>query len=264
MICMIGLGAMGAGIASRWVAVGRQVVGLERDERRAAAWQEESGATAWVDFDSVPWNDIHTVAIAVRLGEHVRAALEELTRHIAGRNISVFVFSTLGIQEAPAGGAVVPSGWALHEVPVSGGPQACVDGTLTVLHAGPALEPEDEALLADISNRVYFCEEYGQPATYKLLNNCIGAFNAATLVNMLDLARSQGVSLPTLLDIVGESSGQSWMSDNFTNFHYELLLKDVGLLKEGGAQLPPSDLGDLASLSHRIEVARTWVREGRS
>ena len=34
-----------------------------------------------------------------------------------------------------------------------------------------------------------------------------------------------------LFEVIGVSTGQSWMSDNFIDVQYDLLLKDVGLLR---------------------------------
>lgn len=39
------------------------------------------------------------------------------------------------------------------------------------------------------------------------------------------------------------SSGQSWMSDHFTDVQHDLLLKDVGLLRTETGSLPVADLG---------------------
>jgi hypothetical protein len=44
--------------------------------------------------------------------------------------------------------------------------------------------------------------------------------------------------------VIGVSTGQSWMSDNFIDVQYDLLLKDVGLLRGEVGSLPAAELGD--------------------
>ena len=48
----------------------------------------------------------------------------------------------------------------------------------------------------------------------------------------------------TLADVIAVSTGRSWMSDNLVDVQYDLLLKDVGLLRDDIGELPILNLGE--------------------
>lgn len=80
----------------------------------------------------------------------------------------------------------------------------------------------------------------------KLLNNTLATYNLTATAHMLNLADSHGVPADKLAEVLAVSTGQSWMSDNIKDVAYELLLKDVGLLRTELQDLPVTDLdGDV-------------------
>jgi 3-hydroxyisobutyrate dehydrogenase-like beta-hydroxyacid dehydrogenase len=115
---------------------------------------------------------------------------------------------------------------------------------MTIFLAGPTPTESEDRLLADISGRVFGMESYGQPALVKLLNNTLATYNLAATARMLNLAAEHGVPAKDLFEVVGVSTGQSWMSDNLVDVQYDLLLKDVGLLRGELGALPTGDLSD--------------------
>jgi putative dehydrogenase len=86
-------------------------------------------------------------------------------------------------------------------------------------------------------------EAYGQPALVKLLNNALATYNLAPTARMLNLAAEHGVPAKDLFEAIGVSTGRR-MSDNFIDVQYDLLLKDVGLLRGEIGSLPAADLND--------------------
>ena len=58
-----------------------------------------------------------------------------------------------------------------------------------------------------------------------------------------------------LFEVIGVSTGQSWMSDNLIDVQYDLLLKDVGLLRGELGSLPTGDLNE--DVEQAILQART-------
>ena len=127
---------------------------------------------------------------------------------------------------------------------MSGGPQGARHGTMTVFLAGPAPTDAENTLLEDISGRVFRMQSYGQPAIVKLLNNTLATYNLAAAARMLAVAEQSGVAARDLFDVIGVSTGQSWMGDNLADVQYDLLLKDVELLRGEIGSLPAVDLGD--------------------
>ena len=74
---------------------------------------------------------------------------------------------------------------------------------------------------------------------------------------MLNLAAEHGVPAMDLFEVIGVSTGQSWMSDNLVDVQYDLLLKDVGLLRGELGSLPTGDLND--DVEQAILQARTLL-----
>ena len=87
-------------------------------------------------------------------------------------------------------------------------------------------------------------QSYGQPALVKLLNNALGTYNLAATARMLNLSEQLGVAAKGLFEVIGVSTGKSWMSDNFIDVQYDLLLKDETLLRGEIGSLPAADLND--------------------
>ncbi|WP_179278031.1 NAD-binding protein [Rhodococcus sp. 14-2470-1a] len=158
--------------------------------------------------------------------------------------------------------ASAPNNWRVFEAPVSGGPQGARHGTMTVFLAGPATLPSDDDVLEAIAGSVFRMETYGRPALLKLLNNTLATYNLASTARMLALADQLGMPAGTLLDVIGVSTGQSWMGDNIVDVQYDLLLEDVALLR-GEVDSLPAGLDDIEA---SILRARTILGrlDGRS
>jgi putative dehydrogenase len=259
LILTIGLGPIGASVAANLADAGSPVGGLDLDADRSTAWSQATGAPAWARFESVDWAKVDTVLIAVRLAHQVTATFAEIARNTGDRRLSVFVLTTLGLEDARRILPTAPESWRTFEAPISGGPRGAREGTMTVYLAGPALEASEERLLGTIAGRVFPTEAYGQPALLKLCNNALGAYNAISTATMLSIAVDSGVPAAQFLEVVCASSGQSWMSDNFHEFHDDLLFKDVGLLLGDGIRLPPSVLEGRTDLSETIAEARALL-----
>lgn len=260
MELVIGLGPIGGNVAHRLLEVGREVVGLDLDPARAKEWGRAHGAKAVSSFDDVPWESVDTVLVAVRLAPQVKACFDELAQRITDTACGVYVLTTLKVNDARD--LLDGVSWArVFEAPLSGGPKAAKQGTMTLLVAGPESTPDDEKLLRDIAERVFRLDGYGTPAVLKLTNNTLGAFNAIATATMLRTAAEHGVAPDQFLKVVSVSSGQSWMSDNFHEFHHDLLFKDAHLWQEEWGTLPDISLTpSQPELSAFIEAARATTQ----
>ncbi|GED88941.1 hypothetical protein TNCT6_60260 [Streptomyces sp. 6-11-2] len=187
-----------------------------------------------------------SVIVAVRTADQVSAVFGSLQDHCVKGPLTAFVVTTLAAEDARRILPSAPDSWRVFEAPVSGGPRGARDGTLTTFLSGPAPTDAEERLLADISGRVFRMRNYGEAATVKLLNNTLGTFNLLSTAHILNLAARIGIPAKEFLEVIRVSSGQSWMSDNFSEVQYDLLLKDVGLLRGEIGSLPATDLsGDV-------------------
>lgn len=256
MIAIIGLGPIGANTGARLAEKGHEVVGLDLDAARASDWSAETGARSVTSFADLPWASVDTVVIAVRVAGQLESAIASIVERTGDAPLSVFVLTTLTSRDAVRILGDAPAAWRTFEAPLSGGPQGARAGSLSLFIAGPEFTADEEKVVGDAAGRVFRTGSYGEPATLKLLNNTLGAYNALATSAMVDLAIERGVPAEQFLDVVNASSGQSWMSDNFDNFAYDLLFKDVRLLLEEVEELPTVHLDDSHAPDETIAAMR--------
>lgn len=256
MHLIIGLGPIGGNIGAHLAEMRRDVYGYDFDTERLRSWSVENNSPAGSDLAELDWQTVESVHIAVRLADQVVSVFEALKDHTA-RPLTIFIHTTLAPGDARRIVASAPASWRVFEAPVSGGAQGARRGSMTIFLGGPATTEAEDRLLANISGRIFRMESYGQPALVKLLNNTLATYNLASTARMLILAEQLGMPAKKLFEVVGVSTGQSWVGDNFEEVAFDLLLKDVGLLRGEIGALPAGNLnGDVAQ---EILDARTLL-----
>lgn len=243
MILVFGLGPIGGNIGRRLAELGREVHGFDLAPARVQEWAAVTDAPASFDLGAVDWSAVDSVIVAVRTADQVVAVFESLQEHCGARPLSVFVATTLAVEDARKLLPSAPSCWRVFEAPVSGGPRGARDGTLSIFLSGPERTEAEARLLDDIAGRCFPVRNYGDAAMVKLLNNTLATYNCLATAHMINLAARSGIPADDFLEVVRASSGQSWMGDNFADVQYDLLLKDVGLLRGEIDSLPSVDLG---------------------
>ena len=139
-------------------------------------------------------------------------------------------------------------GVAVLDAPMSGGPARARAGSMSLMLAGPAaVLARHERLLADLSSRRFVISERpGDGARTKLVNNLLAGINLVGAAEALALAERLGLDPGTTLDVIEQSSGQSWIGsdrmrraiagDLAPRAHVTLLEKDTGLAVAAGAR----------------------------
>jgi 3-hydroxyisobutyrate dehydrogenase-like beta-hydroxyacid dehydrogenase len=155
------------------------------------------------------------------------------------------------------GAAMAERGLRFVDAPVSGSAPKAEDGTLTIMAGGgdgdvARARPFFEAM----GEKILHVGELGQGQTVKVISNTVGATNCATLAQALVVGKAAGVDLPSLVDVLGASSGASYMvtlkarpmlqHDYTPLFRLEHMLKDVGIClsesEAAGAPFPAAAL----------------------
>lgn len=105
------------------------------------------------------------------------------------------------------------AGIELVDAPVSGGPAKAAAGTMTIMASGPRAARERCApVFAAIAGTVLDVgERPGDAATFKIVNNLLAAANLAAGAEALALAEAAGIDLRRVFEVVGASSGGSWI-----------------------------------------------------
>jgi 3-hydroxyisobutyrate dehydrogenase len=211
-IGFLGLGIMGSRMAARVRRAGYPLTVWTHTPGKAARWAAEHDAVA-VDTPAALARASDLVVSMVVDGEQVASVLlgAEGVAETALPGVLCVDMSTV----APAdtrriGAALAERGVRLLDAPVTGSSPRAEAGTLTIMAGG---EAEDFArarpLLETMGRVVVHVGELGQGEALKLINNALGAANAAALAEALLLARATGLDLDAFEQVVAAGSGAS-------------------------------------------------------
>ncbi|MDP1564658.1 MAG: NAD(P)-dependent oxidoreductase [Polaromonas sp.] len=130
------------------------------------------------------------------------------------------------------------------DAPMSGGPARARDGAMSLMVAcAPAVYDQQAALLQALSSKLFrISERPGDGARTKLVNNLLAGINLVGAAEVLALAERLGLDAGRTLDVIEQSSGQSWIGsdrmrraiagDYAPRAHVTLLEKDTRLAVE--------------------------------
>lgn len=154
--------------------------------------------------------------------------------------------------------ALAERGLAAIDAPMSGGPARARDGSMSLMVACPDADFDaNRPLLDALSARLFRVgSRCGDGARTKLVNNLLAAINLAGAAEAIALAERLGLDAARTLDVIEQSSGQSWIGsdrmrralagDFAPRAHVTLLQKDSRLALEAAraagfaAQLGPA------------------------
>jgi 3-hydroxyisobutyrate dehydrogenase len=127
---------------------------------------------------------------------------------------------------------------------MSGGPARARDGTMSLMVAcADEVFERNRPLIEALSSKVFrIGQRPGDGSRTKLVNNLLAAINLVGAAEVLALAQRMGLSLSSTLDVIEQSSGQSWIAsdrmrraiagDYEPRAHMTLLQKDTRLALE--------------------------------
>jgi len=252
-IGILGAGHMGGAIGQRLLDLGAEV--WVRDIRPEAEAPLAARGAHVADTPAALVQEVDATLIVVVDAAQIDAVLFDESGAAApalSAGASVLLLSTITPADTRRFAALLGElGVDVLDAPISGGPARARDGTMSLMLAGtPAACDKMAPLLAAISGRVFrIGAEPGQAAAMKLVNNLLAGVNLAAAAEALALGRGAGLDLATMLDVIGASSGGSWVladrgarllaGDEAPRAHLAILAKDLGLaLAMADAPLP--------------------------
>jgi 3-hydroxyisobutyrate dehydrogenase-like beta-hydroxyacid dehydrogenase len=107
-------------------------------------------------------------------------------------------------------------GVACIDAPISGGPARARDGSMSTMLAAPEAVLERHRVLLDAlsSHQLRISERAGDGARTKLANNLLAGIHLAGAAEVLALAERIGLDPACTLDVIEQSSGQSWIGSD--------------------------------------------------
>ena len=241
-VSVVGVGNMGGAMAQRLVGLGWPVqvcdVRPERLQHLASF-----GATGLVQPDVAAMNSIVCIVAVVDAAQTETVLFGPRGLAPAMPLGSVVMLCPTLAPEDVEGFARRLTPFGLHTVdaPMSGGPVRALDGSMSLMVAcAPNVFERCQPLLAALSSRVFrISERVGDGARTKLVNNLAAAINLVGAAEVLVMAQQMGLDLARTLDVIEQSSGQSWIGsdrmrraiagDYAPRAHLTLLQKDTRL-----------------------------------
>lgn len=250
-IGFVGLGRMGAPMATRLARSGYRVLGYDVSEQAAGTWAEQaSGGVATHDLSAVAAG---AGAIVLMLPDSAVVTdvlvRRQLLAALPSGTVVIDMSSSVPQVTRDLAGQAAARGVALVDAPVSGGVRGAEQGSLTVMVGGAAADVERVRGLLDVlGKRVMHVGDVGAGHAVKALNNLMSATHLLATSEAMAAAAEFGLDIPTVLDAVNTSSGRSGSTENKwpnfivprtfdSGFALRLMLKDMrialGLARAG-------------------------------
>jgi len=244
-IGFLGLGIMGSRMAVNVARAGYALSVWTHTPGKAERWAAEHGAAARATPAAVAQDSDIVVSMVVD-GAQVASVLtgEGGVIEAAHPGLLCIDMSTIAPPDTRRiGGALRERGVSMLDAPVTGSSPRAQDGSLTIMVGGEQADFERALpLLETMGELIRHVGELGKGETLKLINNALGAANAAAVAEALLLGRATGIDLDALVEIVSAGSGASTQlalksaamreHDYSTMFKTAHMLKDVRLCLE--------------------------------
>ncbi|WP_103173717.1 NAD(P)-dependent oxidoreductase [Paracoccus sp. SY] len=250
---VVGLGAMGLGMAASAVRAGFRTLGFDLSPERAEL-AREAGVEPVAMLDEAFSAD--RIVFSLPTAQDVAAVVERMAGLLQGRHRIVIIDTSTSEPQVTRRLAqrLAQMGHGFLDAPVSGGPAGAAKGALTMMIGGAAQDLADAQPVIDaLSAKALHVGESGAGNVAKLINNLLCAAHMVTTAEGLRLAEAAGISAQSALDVLNAASGRSMMSEvHFptwvmnegfdSGFTMALMQKDVRLARklaeETGADMP--------------------------
>ncbi|HZE92953.1 MAG TPA: NAD(P)-dependent oxidoreductase [Rhizobacter sp.] len=214
---LIGVGNMGGAMAARLLSCGYPVA-VHDINPKCEAQAVRLGAMACATATGLAASsDVVIVAVVdaaqtqdVLFGPHGAASM-------LPRGAAVLLCPTIAPADTERLAArLQQQGVDCLDAPLSGGPARARDGSMSLMVACPkAMFKRQRALLEALSSHVFHLSENpGDGARTQLVNNLLASINLAGAAEALALAERLGLHAGRTLEVIEQSSGQSWIGSD--------------------------------------------------
>ncbi|TWD99028.1 3-hydroxyisobutyrate dehydrogenase [Pseudomonas sp. AG1028] len=240
---VIGLGAMGLGIARSLLRNGFKVHACDVRNEVVQAFAAEGGVACASPAEMAAACDI--VITVVVNAEQTETVLFGDHGAVAGLRPGSLVIGCATVAPTFAvelGQRLADKGMAYLDAPISGGAAKAAAGQMTMMTSGPAdAYAKAEAVLAGMAGKVYrLGDVHGLGSKVKIINQLLAGVHIAASAEAMALGLREGVDADALYEVITNSAGNSWMFENrvphILNADYtplsavDIFVKDLGLV----------------------------------
>ena len=260
-LAFLGLGVMGAPMATHLLRAGHQVTVYNRTAAKAQAWaQQYGGRFAATPCEAASGADV--VFCCVGNDDDLRSVVLGEQGALAGMTEGAVLVdhttaSATVARELHA--AARARGVHFMDAPVSGGQAGAENGQLTVLcGAEQAVFDRVAPVIAAYAKACTRMGEVGSGQLAKMVNQICIAGVVQGLSEAIAFGEAAGLDMPTVLAAIGQGAAQSWQMDNRGKtmlqgqfdfgFAVDWMRKDLAIVldeaRHNGAKLPVTALVD--------------------
>lgn len=240
---LIGLGAMGAGIAATLRRNGHALRVCDARPGVAAAFAADGGTACANSAEVAQGSDV-VVSVVVNAQQTEAVLFGENGAAAAMAPGSVFVMcSTVDPNWSVALEARLAALGLLYiDGPISGGAAKAAGGQMTMMTAGtPAAYAKAGGVLEAMAGKVYrLGDQAGAGSKVKIINQLLAGVHIAAAAEAMALGLREGVDAAALYEVITHSAGNSWMFENrmahvlagdYTPLSaVDIFVKDLGLV----------------------------------
>ena len=271
---LIGLGAMGSGIASTLRAKGYAMHVCDARPEAAAAFAREGGVACATPAEVGAACEV-VISVVVNAQQTESVLFGDGGAAAAMRPGSVFVMcSTVDPNWSIALEARLEAlGIHYIDAPISGGAAKAASGQMTVMSsARPQAYARADAVLDAMAGKVYrLGDRAGTGSKVKIINQLLAGVHIAAAAEAMALGLREGVAPEALYEVITNSAGNSWMFENrmahvlaadYTPLSaVDIFVKDLGLVLDT-ARASKFPL-PLASTAHQMFMQASTAGYGR-
>ena len=271
---IVGLGAIGGGVARSLVRAGIETHGCDINTDARAAFAE-AGGNATEDLSDIGRN-ARIVMLFLVNAEQARAVLfgdDGLAGQLGDSAIIVSCITMAPADVTAIAEDLAVQGIGLVDAPTSGGAANADAGKTKFMVAGAPADVDALSFIFDaVAEEVYrIGDQPGQGSGMKTVHQLLAGVHISAAMEAMALGIKMGIDPETLYGVVTGCAGNSWMfenrvphvlEDDYTPLSaVEIFVKDLGLVLDAGKQqrfpLP------LAAAAHQQFLAAAAAGYGR-
>ena len=214
---VVGLGAMGMGVAMSLVRAGFEVHACDVRPEAVQKVVDAGGIAAASPAAMAPLVDVLiTVVVNADQTEAVLFGEKGAASHMKPGSV-VIASATVSPEFAKAlGKRLADAGLLMIDGPISGGAAKAMAGEMTVMSSGtPEAYAKCEDVLDAIAGKVYrLGDEVGPGSVVKMVNQLLAGVHIAAAGEAMALAIRAGADPDQVYEVITNSAGNSWMFQN--------------------------------------------------
>ena len=222
---LIGLGAMGLGMARNVAKAGLLTTVYNRTQSKANTLAEELNITTSLSPQKLA-EQVDVVLICVSADEDVLQVIGAVAESVKPNTI-VIDLSTVSSNTAKKSEAILATKYALFlDAPVSGGVEGAKNGTLAIMVGGDeAVLKKSQPVLDAMGSTIVYMGGTGTGQATKAVNQMMAAGINQAVTEALAFGQAQGLTMDKVIDVISGGAAGNWFlqhrGSTMVNGHFE-------------------------------------------